>query len=116
MAGDLADAVGRATGHAPFPRVPAETFAAMLSGSTAGRVLAQQSLGDYLPYLDVRTAFDAAGAEAHLLPRGIRVTPLADYLPKLITFAQERRWGRARGALKAAFRPALGRGTRSAAT
>jgi hypothetical protein len=94
--------------------VPADTFAAMLSGSAAGRVLAA-NLGDYLPYLDVRTAFDAKGAEAHLVPRGIRVTPLADYLPKLITFAQERRWGRARGALKAAFRPALGR-SRSAAT
>ena len=113
--GDLADAACRATGRAPFPRVPAQTFAAMLRGSAAGRVLAA-NLGDYLPYLDVRTAFDAAGAEAHLVPRGIRVTPLADYLPKLITFAQERRWGRARGALKAAFRPALGRGARSAAT
>jgi nucleoside-diphosphate-sugar epimerase len=112
--GELADAACRATGRGPCPRVPAGTFAAMLDRSAAGRVLAA-NLGDYLPYLDVRTTFDAAGAEAHLVPRGIRVTPLADYLPRLISFAQERRWGRARGALKAALRPALGRGVRSAA-
>jgi long-chain acyl-CoA synthetase len=113
--GELADAACRATGRLPCPRVPARTFAAMLHDSPAGRVLAAH-LGDYLPYLDVRTTFDAAGAEAHLAPRGIRVTPLADYLPRLISFAQERRWGRARGALKAAFRPALRPGVRSAAT
>jgi hypothetical protein len=44
----------------------------------------------------VRTTFDAAGAEAHLAPRGIRVTPVSDYLHRLIAFAQERRWGRLR--------------------
>jgi thioester reductase-like protein len=114
--GELADAVCRATGRERCARVSTATFAATLGSSTAGRVLAA-NLGDYLPYLDVRTTFDATGAEAHLVPRGVRVTPLDDYLPKLISFAQERRWGRARGALKAAMRPALRlTGTRSAAT
>ncbi|MCW3022247.1 MAG: hypothetical protein JWR30_1569, partial [Conexibacter sp.] len=28
--------------------------------------------------------------------RGIRVTPVSDYLHRLIAFAQERRWGRLR--------------------
>jgi nucleoside-diphosphate-sugar epimerase len=99
--GELADLACRATGRKPPPRVDAETFAATLSGTAAGRVLAA-NLGDYLPYLDVRTTFDAAGAEAHLSPRGIRVTPVGDYLHRLIAFAQERRWGRVRRAAGAA--------------
>jgi long-chain acyl-CoA synthetase len=93
--GELADLACRATGRKPPPRVSAETFAQTLSATAAGRVLAA-NLGDYLPYLDVRTTFDAAGAEAHLGPRGIRVTPVSDYLHRLIAFAQERRWGRLR--------------------
>jgi len=93
--GELADLACRSTGRRPPPRVSAETFAATLGASAAGRVLAA-NLGDYLPYLDVRTRFDASGAEAHLAPRGIRVTPVADYLHRLIAYAQERRWGRVR--------------------
>ncbi|HMJ36532.1 MAG TPA: SDR family oxidoreductase [Baekduia sp.] len=93
--GELADLACRATGRKPPPRVTAEAFAQTLSATAAGRVLAA-NLGDYLPYLDVRTTFDAAGAEAHLSPRGIRVTPVSDYLHRLIAFAQERRWGRLR--------------------
>jgi long-chain acyl-CoA synthetase len=99
--GELADLACTSTGRKPPPRVSAETFAATLGGSAAGRVLAA-NLGDYLPYLDVRTRFDAAGAEAHLSPRGIRVTPVADYLHRLIAYAQERRWGRVRRAAGAA--------------
>ncbi len=101
--GELADLACRSTGRRPPPRVSAETFATVLGGSAAGRVLAA-NLGDYLPYLDVRTRFDAAGAEAHLGPRGIRVTPVADYLHRLIAYAQERRWGRVR---RAAVKPSL---------
>jgi thioester reductase-like protein len=93
--GELADLACRATGRKPPSRVSHEAFAQTLSGTAAGRVLAA-NLGDYLPYLDVRTTFDAAGAEAHLGPRGIRVTPLSDYMGRLIAFAQERRWGRLR--------------------
>jgi long-chain acyl-CoA synthetase len=93
--GELADLACRTTGRKPPPRVDAETFAATLGATAAGRVLAA-NLGDYLPYLDVRTTFDAAGAEAHLAPRGIRVTPVGDYLHRLIAYAQERRWGRVR--------------------
>jgi long-chain acyl-CoA synthetase len=95
--GELADLACRATGRKPPPRVTADAFAQTLSATAAGRVLAA-NLGDYLPYLDVRTTFDAAGAEAHLGPRGIRVTPVSDYLHRLIAFAQERRWGRLRRA------------------
>ena len=93
--GELADLACRTTGRKPPPRVDAETFAATLSGTAAGRVLAA-NLGDYLPYLDVQTRFDATGAEAHLSPRGVKVTPVGDYLHRLIAFAQERRWGRVR--------------------
>jgi nucleoside-diphosphate-sugar epimerase len=93
--GELADLACRTTGRKPPPRVSAEAFVQTLSATAAGRVLAA-NLGDYLPYLDVRTTFDAAGAEAHLGARGIRVTPVSDYLHRLIAFAQERRWGRLR--------------------
>jgi long-chain acyl-CoA synthetase len=99
--GELADLACRTTGRKPPPRVSAETFAATLGGTAAGRVLAA-NLGDYLPYLDVRTTFDSSGAEAHLAPRGIRVTPVGDYLHRLIAYAQERRWGRVRRAAGAA--------------
>jgi nucleoside-diphosphate-sugar epimerase len=99
--GELADLACRTTGRKPPPRVSAETFAATLGETAAGRVLAA-NLGDYLPYLDVRTTFDAGGAEAHLAPHGIRVTPVGDYLHRLIAFAQERRWGRVRRAAAAA--------------
>jgi nucleoside-diphosphate-sugar epimerase len=95
--GELADLACRTTGRKPPPRVSAEAFVQTLSATAAGRVLAA-NLGDYLPYLDVRTTFDAAGAEAHLGARGIRVTPVSDYLHRLIAFAQERRWGRLRRA------------------
>ncbi|MCW2985962.1 MAG: NAD-dependent epimerase/dehydratase family protein, partial [Conexibacter sp.] len=91
--GELADLACRTTGRRPPPRVDAETFAATLGATAAGRVLAA-NLGDYLPYLDVRTRFDASGAESHLAARGIRVTPVSDYLHRLIAYAQERRWGR----------------------
>src|SRR4051794_26759742 len=93
--GELADLASRTTGRKPPQRVSAETFAATLSETAAGRVLAA-NLGDYLPYLDVRTRFEASGAEAWLAPRGVRVSPVSDYLHKLIAFAQERRWGRVR--------------------
>jgi thioester reductase-like protein len=99
--GELADLACRTTGRKPPPRVSAETFAHTLSTTAAGRVLAA-NLGDYLPYLDVRTTFDATGAEAHLAPRGLRVSPVGDYLHRLIAFAQERRWGRLRRARGAA--------------
>src|SRR4051812_4493510 len=105
--GELADLTCRTTGRRPPPRVSAESFAATLSGSAAGRVLAA-NLGDYLPYLDVRTRFDASGAEAWLMPRGVRVTPVGDYLGKLIAFAQERRWGRVRRRVAAARPPRWG--------
>ncbi|QEC47992.1 NAD-dependent epimerase/dehydratase family protein [Baekduia soli] len=106
--GQLADAACKATGQDRPSRVSAETFAATLGETAAGRVLAA-NLGDYLPYLDVRTTFDSAGAEAYLAPRGVRVTPVTDYLPRLIAFAQERRWGRVRGALAARTRTLLAR-------
>jgi nucleoside-diphosphate-sugar epimerase len=107
--GQLADLACRATGRKPPPRVSAETFAKTLGASAAGRVLAA-NLGDYLPYLDVRTRFDASGAEAHLAPRGIRVTPVSEYLHRLIAYAQERRWGRVRRVATTVTQASLGLG------
>ena len=45
----------------------------------------------YAPYFSVRTRFDAAHARA----LGLRPPPLADYLPRLLAFAQAARWGKA---------------------
>jgi long-chain acyl-CoA synthetase len=97
--GDLADLACGVTGRPRPPRVSAEAWVATLSESPSGRVLLAH-LGDYLPYLSVRTKFAADNAERFLRPRGMSVTPLKEYLHNLIAFAQERRWGRSREPLR----------------
>ncbi len=48
----------------------------------------------YFPYFAVRTEFDNAGARAQLEPAGIRASPLASYLERLLDFATRTRWGK----------------------
>jgi len=56
---------------------------AMLDGSRA-----------YFPYFSVGSVFDDTRARAQLLPDGIRVTPLREYLDRLLDFATLSRWGK----------------------
>jgi nucleoside-diphosphate-sugar epimerase len=73
----------------PAPKVlpPAEFRAqgsrAALNGSSA-----------YFPYFAIEAVFDDAATRARLDPAGIQVSPLRDYLERLLDFATQSRWGK----------------------
>ncbi len=48
----------------------------------------------YFPYFSVATRFDDALTRPRLEPLGIRVSPLGDYLERLLDFATRSRWGK----------------------
>ncbi len=48
----------------------------------------------YFPYFCVQTKFDDAATRARLAPLGIIVSPLRDYLERLLDFATRSRWGK----------------------
>jgi long-chain acyl-CoA synthetase len=56
----------------------------------AGAGLPPGGLEVYAPYFTVRTRFDATRARA----LGLAPPPLAEYLPRLLAFAQDARWGK----------------------
>jgi thioester reductase-like protein len=75
----------------PLPRVmtpeefeTAEREGGLIEGSSA-----------YFPYFAVRARFDNARALARLREAGISVTPLREYLDRLLDFATRSRWGKA---------------------
>ena len=77
----------------PIPEVlpPAEfaardRSAALDSALDAGRI--------YFPYFSIATVFDQAATQARLEPLGISVTPLREYLVRLLDFATRSRWGK----------------------
>jgi thioester reductase-like protein len=75
----------------PLPRVmtPEEFDAA---GDRDGALLEGSSA--YFPYFAVRARFDNTRALARLRDAGILVTPLRDYLDRLLDFATRSRWGK----------------------
>ena len=58
------------------------------SALTTGRV--------YFPYFSFGSVFDGEATRARLEPAGIRCTPLAEYLERLLEFATRSRWGKRR--------------------
>jgi thioester reductase-like protein len=48
----------------------------------------------YFPYFSIRAVFDDAATRSRLDPAGIHVTPLGDYLDRLLDFATRSRWGK----------------------
>jgi thioester reductase-like protein len=48
----------------------------------------------YFPYFSVGAVFDDALARARLVPAGVSVTPLREYLDRLLDFATRSRWGK----------------------
>jgi thioester reductase-like protein len=48
----------------------------------------------YFPYFSIRAVFDEAATRARLEPVGILVSPLGDYLERLLDFATLSRWGK----------------------
>jgi len=77
----------------PLPTVlsPAE-FAALKRGAVEDSAL--DASRAYFPYFSCGTVFDQAATGARLEPRGIRVSPLGDYLERLLDFATRSRWGK----------------------
>jgi thioester reductase-like protein len=73
----------------PLPKVltPAE-FAKLDQGSTL------EGSSAYFPYFSIRAVFDEALTRARLDPAGISVTPLREYLERLLDFATRSRWGK----------------------
>jgi nucleoside-diphosphate-sugar epimerase len=69
----------------PLPEVvpPGEFGGAVVEGSAA-----------YFPYFSVRASFDDTRARARLVPAGVSVTPLREYLDRLLDFATLSRWGK----------------------
>jgi thioester reductase-like protein len=81
--------------HRPPPRVlaPAE-FASFAAKATGVRRSALEESNVLFPYFAISTIFDDTRARARLEPAGIRVSPLADYLERLLDFATRTRWGK----------------------
>jgi thioester reductase-like protein len=77
----------------PLPRVltPAE-FGALEPGSSQRTAI--ESSRAYFPYFSIRAVFDQAATCARLDPAGIRVSPLAEYMERLLDFATQSRWGK----------------------
>lgn len=76
--------------------VDGETLARMVAEELGGRAVEFQSegapdLGDYAPYLDVACRFSTARTVERL---GVAVPPLEEYLPALLGYAAEARWGK----------------------
>jgi nucleoside-diphosphate-sugar epimerase len=90
--GEIAEAASRYF-RRPLPKVlPPAEFAAMDHGATMRTALEGSSV--YFPYFAIAAEFDDAATRARLEPAGIQVTPLRDYLDRLLDFATRSRWGK----------------------
>lgn len=79
----------------PLPAVLSpQDFAALTTNWSAAQRSALQSSAAYFPYFTNGAVFDDTRARARLEPAGIRVTPLGDYLERLLDFATRSRWGK----------------------
>jgi thioester reductase-like protein len=77
----------------PSPRMLSEAeFARVESGCASP--LALEGGRAYFPYFTVSTLFDDTQARSVLEPAGISVSPLRDYLGRLLDFATRSRWGK----------------------
>jgi thioester reductase-like protein len=81
--------------HRPSPAVlsPAD-FAIAARDITHTQRAALESSVAYFPYFAIGTTFDDRRARAALDPPGILVSPLRDYLTRLLDFATASRWGK----------------------
>jgi thioester reductase-like protein len=106
QASTMGEIVNFASGyfHRPGPKlVPPAEFASVAQG-VARSVLEEGSV--YFPYFHVAATFDDSFTRARLEPAGISVSPLRDYLGRLLDFATSARWGKrpiARSEALAAF-------------
>jgi thioester reductase-like protein len=79
----------------PLPAVlPPTEFAALERDASPLQRSALEGSRAYFPYFAIGTVFDEARARMKLDPAGIDVSPLSDYLPRLLDFATRSRWGK----------------------
>jgi thioester reductase-like protein len=79
----------------PLPTVLSpKDFAALARSSSAAQRSALESSAAYFPYFANGTVFDNTQARARLDPAGIQVSPLGEYLERLLDFATLSRWGK----------------------
>lgn len=79
----------------PLPKVLSpEDFATFAREGSSAQRSALESGSAYFPYFSVGTVFEDAATRARLGPAGIAVSPLADYLDRLLDFATHSRWGK----------------------
>jgi thioester reductase-like protein len=77
----------------PMPKVlPPAEFASLEQGSAQGSAL--EGSRAYFPYFAIGAVFDEAATRARLEPAGIHVSPLREYLDRLLDFATRSRWGK----------------------
>jgi thioester reductase-like protein len=81
--------------HRPTPAIlsPAD-FALVARTVTKTQQAALESSVAYFPYFATVATFDDCRARARLDPPGILVSPLRDYLTRLLDFATASRWGK----------------------
>jgi thioester reductase-like protein len=73
----------------PVPKVlPPAEFEAMDGGA------ALEGASAYFPYFSMDAVFEDAATRARLSPAGIEVSPLREYMDRLLDFATRSRWGK----------------------
>jgi long-chain acyl-CoA synthetase len=79
----------------PTPQVlsPADFLVSVQDATESQRTALESSVA-YFPYFASGTTFDDIRARARLDPPGILVSPLRDYLVRLLDFATASRWGK----------------------
>jgi thioester reductase-like protein len=75
-----------------FRRPVPEFLSLSRRGTSGGQGFEHGS--EYFPYFAIRALFDDARTRARLEPAGLTVTPLHDYLDRLLDFATRSRWGK----------------------
>jgi thioester reductase-like protein len=77
----------------PLPKVVPPAEFATLKRSAAENSALDASRA-YFPYFSIGTVFDQAATCARLDPEGIKVSPLGEYMERLLDFATRSRWGK----------------------
>jgi thioester reductase-like protein len=78
----------------PAPRVLPPARFAELDGDEVARAAALEAGRIFFPYFSVGAHFRDEATRARLAGSGIQVTPLSDYLDRLLEFATRARWGK----------------------
>jgi thioester reductase-like protein len=78
----------------PAPRVLPPAQFAELDASEVARAAALETGRIFFPYFSVSAEFRDEATRARLAGSGIQVTPLTDYLERLLEFAARARWGK----------------------